>query len=170
MEQAGDRECLQAQFHIRALLVYVLDEAEQRGAVFDDDSVCAGTHLEYYDAFSGDTGEGSFKAYIHSAAEGAVAREKGCDWRQPNTSVVLAPKGAEGDRVTYGFKFQWADDYDAVRRIVVDEGLIDIQVVPGMTVPCDLIAKFSLRTRQRITLGRIRIPGRDIDRASWKGR
>ena len=111
----------------------------------------AGTHLEYYDAFRGDTGEGSFKAYIHSAAEGAVAKEKGCNWRQPNTSVVLAPKGAEGDRVVHGFKFQWADDYDAVRRIIVDEGLIDIQVVPGMTVPCDLIARFSLRTRQQIT-------------------
>jgi len=104
------------------------------------------TKLEYYDSFRSDTGEGSFKAYIHSAAEGAVARDKGCNWRQPNTSVILEA----GDSVSYGFKFQWADDYDHVRRIVVDEGMLDIQVIPGMVVPTDLFAKFSVRTTQPV--------------------
>ncbi|MCX6344545.1 MAG: DUF5695 domain-containing protein [Armatimonadetes bacterium] len=116
------------------------------------------TKLEFYDAFRSNTGEGSFKAYVHSAAEGAIAKEKGCNWRQPNTSLILAPKGSNGDAATYGFKFQWAADYDAVRQVYVDEGKIDIQVVPGMTIPSNLFAKFSLRTKQKINSLELEFP------------
>lgn len=108
------------------------------------------TKLEYFDAFRGDEGRGGYRAYIHSAAEGAVARGKGCKWRQPNTSLRLAPKGSEACTQSYGFRLQWAADYDAVRQIVYDEGKIDVHVVPGMTVPCDLFARFALRTKQKI--------------------
>ncbi len=38
-------------------------------------------------------------------------------------------------------KFQWANNYDGVRQILVDEGLIDINIVPGMTVPSDLLRR-----------------------------
>ncbi|HEX8464726.1 MAG TPA: DUF5695 domain-containing protein, partial [Abditibacterium sp.] len=51
---------------------------------------------------------------------------------------------------TYGFKFQWAKDYAAVRQLLVNEGQIDVEVVPGMTVPNDLFARFALCTRQPI--------------------
>ena len=50
----------------------------------------------------------------------------------------------------YGFKLRWADDYDGVRQILVDEGLVDVQVVPGMTVPSDLVAQIALRTNEPI--------------------
>ncbi len=109
--------------------------------------------LEYYDMYEADNGKpGSlqYRAYIHSAAQADAAKRKGCNWRQPVTSITLAPVGEEGDTVAYPFKFQWAADYDDVRKILVDEGLIDVQVIPGMTVPNDQSAMFSLRTKQPI--------------------
>jgi len=103
--------------------------------------------FEYYDGRGkGDVAGGAFMAYIHSVAHGAVAREKGCRWRQPHTSLILAP----GEAKAYVFKLFWAQDYDAVRQGLYDEGKFDIHVVPGMTVPEDLCAMFSLRTRNAI--------------------
>jgi hypothetical protein len=95
-------------------------------------------------------GRGVYRVYIHSAAAGTEARAQGTRWRQPNTSLKLAPRGQPGDTVSYGFKLHWADDYDAVRQILVDEGLIDVHVIPGMTIPNDLFARLALRTRQPI--------------------
>ena len=104
------------------------------------------TKLEYWDA-----PRCEFRAYIFSAAAGALAREHGTRWRQPNTSLMLAPKGKSGDTQSYGFKFQWAKDYDGVRQILVNEGKVDVQVVPGMTVPTNLFAEIALRTTQQVT-------------------
>ena len=103
------------------------------------------TSLEYWES-----GRDGYRVYVHSAAAGAVAREHGCHWRQPNTSVTLAPAGKSGDARSYAMKLQWAQDYDAVRQLLVDNGLIDVHVVPGMTVPSDLFARFALRTTQHI--------------------
>jgi len=105
--------------------------------------------LEYFDLYKdevGAKGNRQFKAYIHSAAQGEIAKEEGTKWRQPNTSVILAA----GEAVSYPFTFHWAADYDDVRNTIVDEGLIDVQVIPGMTVPNDLHAMFYLRTKQPI--------------------
>ncbi len=113
------------------------------------------THLEYWD----NSRDAGYRVYIHSAAAGAIAAERGTKWRQPNTSVTLAPKGRNGDSQTYGFKFHFANDYDGVRQILVDEGGIDVQVVPGMTVPTDLFAEFALRTKQHITSVDAEFPG-----------
>ena len=105
------------------------------------------TKLEYFDDKGrGAPFEGIYMAYIHSAAQGAAAREKGCRWRQPNTAAALAPRGSAGDEQAYGFKFFWADGYEAIREALYREGKFDIHVVPGMTVPIDLFAMFSLRT------------------------
>lgn len=104
------------------------------------------TKLEYWDA-----PRRQFRAYIFSASAGAIAREHGTRWRQPNTSVTLAPQGKSGDTQSYGFKFQWAKDYADVRQVLVNEGKVDVQVVPGMTVPTNLFAEIALRTKQRIT-------------------
>jgi hypothetical protein len=106
-----------------------------------------GTKLEYYEELEIEARVTKipYWVYIHSAVNGAG--ETRGSWRQPHTSVTLSPKGAPGDQVTYGFKFRWANHYDGVRDILYQEGLFDVQVVPGMTVPGDLSAHFSLRTR-----------------------
>jgi len=105
------------------------------------------THLEYFDAAGrGPPLPGIYMTYIHSAAQGAVARGKGCAWRQPHTSAVLAP----GEERAYGFRFLWADGYQAVRDALYREGKFDVHVVPGMTVPTDLGAMFSLHTRSAV--------------------
>ncbi len=124
----------------------------------------AGTQLEYWES------RPEYRAFVHSVAAGAEALSRGCKWRQPHTSAMLAPRGTgeRGGSVrrsnneqdasdtrgsharSYAFDFLWAGDYDAVRRILVDERLIDVQVVPGMTVPTDLFARVALRTKERI--------------------
>ena len=89
---------------------------------------------------------GGYRVYIHSAAAGAEAKAQGTNWRQPNTSLKLAP----GESRTYGFKLHWVYNYEAVRQVLVNEGLIDVHVVPGMTIPSDLFARLALHTKQPI--------------------
>jgi hypothetical protein len=107
-----------------------------------------GTPLEYFDATRVERG---YAAYIHSAASGEELRAKGGNWRLPNTNLILKPKGATGDSAHYGFRFRWAADYDGVRNVLYEEGLFDVNVVPGMTVPTDLTTLFSLHTQNKIT-------------------
>ncbi|MEX1182770.1 MAG: DUF5695 domain-containing protein [Gemmatimonadota bacterium] len=104
----------------------------------------AGTKLEYWES------QGGYRMFVHSAASGAAAAERGTDWRQPHTSAMLAPQGSAGATQAYGFTLHWAADYDDVRRLLVDEGLIDTHIVPGMTVPSDQFARIALRTRHPI--------------------
>ena len=109
-----------------------------------------GTHLEYYtDQASHPGQERIYTAYIHALVQ-ANETDAGSTWRQPISGKTLAPAGRDGDRVTYGFRFTWATDYDAVRQALVREGLIDVRAVPGMVIPRGMPAMFSLRTRQRI--------------------
>ena len=110
------------------------------------------THFEYWEARP-------YRIFIHSTAAGAEAKAKGTRWRQPHTSLTLAPKGQPGNSHTYGYKFRWADSHDDVRRIIVEEGGIDVQVVPGMTVPADLTARFGLRTTAEIKSIEAEYPG-----------
>jgi hypothetical protein len=118
----------------------------------------ANTKLEYWDTAPtpgsaqqpAERWRRDYRVYIHSLAAGADAKAKGCHWRQPHTGLVLAPAGQSHDTQSYGFKFQWADDYDDVRQTIVDERLVDVHVVPGMTVPTDLSAQFALRSRESI--------------------
>jgi len=88
--------------------------------------------------------------YIHSEASAEELRTKGGTWRLPNTKPVLRASGQSGDSATYQFCFRWAEDYNAVRDVLYEEGLFDINVVPGMTIPTDLPAMFSLRTHNAI--------------------
>lgn len=103
-------------------------------------TVKPGTKLEYYTS-----GESSYKAYIHSGYSGNA--ETGGSWRQPHTYSRLQPEDEEGDRLSYGFRLQWAESYDELRRLLVENNLIDIRVIPGMTLPEDLEARFSLHTQ-----------------------
>jgi len=99
------------------------------------------THFEYWE------GQPAYRIFIHSTVAGAAAKQRGTHWRQPHTSLILAPAGQAGDSHDYGCKFRWANNHDDVRRILVDEGGVDVQVVPGMTVPSDLSARFALSSR-----------------------
>lgn len=103
------------------------------------------TKLEYWE-----TQNREYRAFLHSAVVGAAAQERGTKWRQPHTRLALSPQGQGGDTRSYSFRFRWAEDYDAVRQVLVDEGGVDVHVVPGMTVPVDLHARFALRTKQPI--------------------
>jgi hypothetical protein len=62
----------------------------------------------------------------------------------------MGPAGSENSRVSYGFKLRWAQTWDDMRQLLYDEGLFDIRVVPGMTIPSDLKAQFSLHTQNKI--------------------
>jgi hypothetical protein len=103
------------------------------------------TPLEFWQG-----GRGAYNVFIHSTAAGAEAKERGTNWRQPHTKLMLAPKGQAGDERSYSFKLLWSDGYDGVRQNLVDEGGIDTHVVPGMTVPTDLSAQIALRTKHPI--------------------
>ena len=110
----------------------------------------AGTRLEYWES------QGGYRVFFHSAAAGAVAtRDRGTDWRQPHTSLRLAPRAS----TQYGMQMRWAADYDGVRRLLYDNGLIDPHIVPGMTVPQDLTARIALRTKHRISAIEAEHPG-----------
>ncbi|HEY7089852.1 MAG TPA: DUF5695 domain-containing protein [Tepidisphaeraceae bacterium] len=110
------------------------------------------TKLEYFDreaqpgGAAGGGGFGSNVMYIHSAAIAAQARQRGGNWRIPNTSATVAPN----DEVTYGFKLRWGDGYEGVRNVLYEENQFDVNVAPGMTIPIDLPAMISLRTRNKI--------------------
>ena len=109
------------------------------------------TKLEFWDR-NGPSGE--YEVYIHSqlAAANAAAQfptviTQGDRWRQPTTSLNLQA----GSSQTYGFKFQWVKDYDAIRQALVNNGKVDVHIVPGMTVPTNLFAQIALDTTQTVS-------------------
>jgi hypothetical protein len=112
----------------------------------------AQTHLEYFDHGTGLNGPGdAFVAYIHSAARKPALQEHGTKWRQPNTSIILEPAGRKGSSANYGFRFCWARDYEDIRRLLAGQGLFDVRVAPGMTLPSDLTARVAIKSGSRIT-------------------
>lgn len=102
-----------------------------------------GTSLEYFATVPAE--RGTFLAYIHSSLTGN--KEMRGTWRQPHTAAFIEGNGSK----TYAFRFRWANNYKEIRNILVEEGLIDVQVMPGMTIPNDLDATIALRTSQQIT-------------------
>jgi hypothetical protein len=105
------------------------------------------THLEYWDHVPPTKGQRpAFRAYVHSRAVGEAVQAVGGRWRQPRTSVTLTPSETTGAERAYAFQLAWAKDYEGVRQRLVDAGLIDIEVAPGMTVPSDLFACIAIRS------------------------
>jgi len=107
-------------------------------------TVLPGTKLEY----TAGGGRSGSQVFVHSSRAGA-AETRGT-WRQAHTSLDLAPAGRPGSRVTYGFRMQWAESYEDLRDMLFRAGLFDVRVVPGMTVPEDLTARFALHTKAKI--------------------
>lgn len=113
------------------------------------------TGLEFWDTLNG------YEVYIHSyvagtnaAAQYPAVTTQGERWRQPNTALTLDA----GASRAYGFKLQWVDDYAGVRQALVNEGKIDVHIVPGMTIPTNLFALIALNTTQQITSVRAEFP------------
>jgi hypothetical protein len=109
------------------------------------------TALEYWDHVPPARGERpSFRAYVHSVAAGEAVQAAGGRWRQPRTSVTLAPAGKDGASRTYAFQLAWAQDYAGVRQRLVEAGGIDVEIAPGMTVPADLFTCIAVRSQDPI--------------------
>jgi hypothetical protein len=123
------------------------------------------TKFEYYD-----NSGGAFTPHIHAKAAAAAAVSAGGNWRLPVTNLKLAPKRSPGSEVTYSFRFQWARDFSAVRDVLYRENKFDTVILPGMTIPIDLPAMISLRTRNRIDAVEAEHPNATrIDFAGEKG-
>lgn len=88
--------------------------------------------------------------YVLSGRQGEEDKARGGTWRQPQTTHTLTPTNSQRDGITFAFKFRWAKDLDAVRAILVEEGLLDVNVVPGMTLPAGADARISIRSRSPI--------------------
>ncbi|HUM04395.1 MAG TPA: DUF5695 domain-containing protein [Terriglobales bacterium] len=106
-------------------------------------TVLPGTKLEYFTL----SRQGVLD-FVHSGFSGP--QEKHGTWRQEHTFLKLSGTGKDGSSVRYGFRFRWAASYEQMRQVLYEEGLFDARFVPGMVIPLDLKAKFSLRTRARI--------------------
>ena len=100
-----------------------------------------GTKLEYFDVSQTDR---RYRAYIYSGKTG-TSEIRGT-WRQEHTRTWLQPSGTGGNKMSFGFTIHAADSYPKMREIMVLNRSIDIEVVPGMTLPISQKAKFSLRT------------------------
>ena len=107
-------------------------------------TVLPGTKLEY----TAGGGRGLAQFFVHSARTGG-AETRGT-WRQPHTALELAPAGRPGSQASYGFRMQWAASYEDLRGLLFREGLFDVRVVPGMTLPENLTARFSLHTKAEV--------------------
>ena len=108
-------------------------------------TVLPGTKLEYT---AGGGGRGGTQVFVHSARTGG-AETRGT-WRQAHTALDLAPAGKPGSKASYGFRMQWIGSYEELRETLYREGLFDVRVVPGMTVPENLTARFSVHTKAKI--------------------
>lgn len=102
-----------------------------------------GTSLEYFD-----NQQGEYKVFMHSEVSGNAV--PGGTWRMPHTGLDLGAAGSSNASVKYGFRFRWATSWDDLRKILYDEGLLDVRVVPGMSVPTDLKALVSIHTKAKI--------------------
>ena len=109
------------------------------------------THLEYWNHMPAARGQRpAFRAYVHSVAVGEAVEAAGGRWRQPRTSVLLSPAGKSGADHQYAFQLAWAEDYAKVQQRLVDAGLIDVEIAPGMTVPTDLFTCIAVRSHDPI--------------------
>ena len=98
------------------------------------------THMEYW-GYEGRT----FRAYVHSGKAGS--EETRGSWRNEHTYGNLSPAGEPGDRMEFTFTFSDAETYDEMRETIYDEGLLDIRVLPGMTIPRTQYGYFAIRSK-----------------------
>ena len=105
-----------------------------------------GTSLEFFTSTNMDYAHGreDYRVFVYSQAKSE--QQTAGTWRQPRTGCVLQP----GQDVVVRFVFQWASDYDGVRKLLYENEGFDIYVAPGMVIPRDLTARFAIRTKHSI--------------------
>ncbi len=108
-----------------------------------------GTRLEYYDS------ENGYEVFIHSGYSG---NQQEGNWRYEHTFCDLSSAGEEGSEAEYSFRMEWANSYDELREILYNNGLLDIRVVPGMSLPQDLEARIAIRTKTPVKEIRAEFP------------
>ncbi len=108
-----------------------------------------GTRLEYFDS------NNRYEVFIHSGHAGNL--QEG-NWRYKHTYYNLASAGKQGSEVEYGLRMEWASSYDELREILYNNGLLDIRVVPGMSVPRDLDAQIAIRSKTPVKEIRAEFP------------
>ena len=100
-------------------------------------------HLEYWT-----NANGAFRVYLYAGKVGG--EETRGSWRLPHTYGELKPAGQPGDKISFSFAFNDARSYDEIRDIIYNEGMIDIRVLPAMTIPRTQYGYFSLHTQCKI--------------------
>ena len=106
-------------------------------------TVGKGTSLEYWNY-----PDRQYRAFIYSGKAGN--EETHGTWRQPHTYGHLSPAGTAGDRIHFSFSFHKAASYNQMREKIYQSDLIDIRVLPAMTIPRTQYGYFSLHTKCRI--------------------
>ena len=101
----------------------------------------AGTSVDCFDVeTTHDAGrfEGIYSIYLH-----ANNKNQDKKWRLPTPNKVING----GDSKSYGFIFKWVKNHEQIRECLYLNDLIDIRIMPGMTVPIGLECKIYLRTK-----------------------
>lgn len=114
-----------------------------------------GTPLEYFESQNN-----NYNAFVYSGL--STGKKELGSWRMPNRVLELNPAGSNGDRTEFGFRLQWVNSYEAMRDALYENGLFDVRVTPGMTLPQGLDATFSLRTKNIIDSIVSEFPGETI--------
>ena len=103
-----------------------------------------GTAFEYYGMVGGDQNvKHAYCAYVHSRNARREAVEMGAKPRYDATTATVVPNG----KTAYNMEFCWASDNNDARTKFVENGLVDVQVLPGMTVPCDHTVSLVIDTK-----------------------
>ncbi len=97
------------------------------------------TSLEYHTRFGEE--KGSAEVYIHSLAARRPAEQAGARIHLAASSACLQP----GAAASCHFCFVWARDAEDVRAAKIRHGLMDVQVLPGMTTPAGVETLLALR-------------------------
>ena len=97
------------------------------------------TSLEYYEG--DEKVKGSLTAYCHSEGVRREALAQGAVIHTASTAAEIAP----GASRSYRFRFLWARDTEHARIQKANHGLMDIQVLPGMTVPRHTPVRVAIR-------------------------
>jgi hypothetical protein len=101
-----------------------------------------GTSLEYFEQERKSKSRANvYTAYTLSAE--AVKKAGKSRMPTPGSSLALDP----GESVTHVFRYVWARDNDDARRLIAENGLIDIDAAPGLTVPAGSLVTLSAKSR-----------------------
>lgn len=103
-----------------------------------------GTSMEYYNHPQDDARQrNGFSVYLHSDEIRREAVAAGAKPREAATSVTLAPD----ETASYTLGMMWAQNNEDARRQFVAHDLVNVEVLPGMTVPQDHPLSLMIETK-----------------------